>query len=227
MRCVVFIFLLLPALVARADETFKKDVLPVLQKHCFGCHGQKKQKGDLRLDTLDPDIIRGTSAERWHDALNKLNLGEMPPEKEPSLTASERRTLTGWITQGLKAAADIRRNAGGQAVLRRLNRAEYQYTMTDLLGFEMDYSENLPSDARSPEGFKNNGASLGMAALQIESGLKTARKALDFILVEGGQGKREVNQINRNNGAMKGPNSRRFSGLSSDRLGRVNFWHGS
>ena len=227
MRCVVFIFLLLPALVARADETFKKDVLPVLQKHCFGCHGQKKQKGDLRLDTLDPDIIRGTSAERWHDALNKLNLGEMPPEKEPPLTASERRTLTGWITQGLKAAADIRRNAGGQAVLRRLNRAEYQYTMTDLLGLDMDYSENLPSDARSPEGFKNNGASLGMAALQIESGLKTARKALDFILVDGGQGKREVTQINRNNGAMKGPNSRRFSGLSSDRLGRVNFWHGS
>ena len=127
MRCVVFIFLLLPALVARADETFKKDVLPALQKHCFGCHGQKKQKGDLRLDTLDPDIVQGTSAERWHDALNKLNLGEMPPEKEPSLTASERRTLTGWITQGLKAAADIRRNAGGQAVLRRLNRAEYQY----------------------------------------------------------------------------------------------------
>jgi len=227
MRRLVFILFLLVALVARADEVFKKDVLPVLHKHCFGCHGEKKQKGDLRLDTLDPDIVQGTSAERWHDALNKINLGEMPPEKEPPLTVSERRKLTGWITQRLKMAADIRRNAGGQAVLRRLNRTEYQYTMTDLLGFEMDYSENLPSDSRSPEGFKNNGASLGMAALQIESSLKTARKALDFILVEGGQGKREVTQINRNNGAMKGPNSRRFSGLSSDRLGRVNFWHGS
>ena len=111
--------------------------------------------------------------------------------------------------------------------MRRLNRAEYQYTMSDLLGLDLDYSGEFPSDARSPEGFKNNGASLGMAALQVESGLKTARKALDFILVDGGQGKREVTQINRNNGAMKGPNSRRFSGLSSDRLGRVNFWHGS
>ena len=227
MRLLVFILFLLVALVARADEVFKKDVLPVLHKHCFACHGEKKQKGDLRLDTLDPDIVKGTSAERWHDALNKINLGEMPPEKEPPLTVSERRKLTDWITQRLKMATDIRRNAGGQAVLRRLNRTEYQYTMVDLLGFEMDYSENLPSDSRSPEGFKNNGASLGMAALQIESSLKTARKALDFILVEGGQGKREVTQINRNNGAMKGPNSRRFSGLSSDRLGRVNFWHGS
>ena len=227
MRFLAFIFLLLPALVLRADETFKKDVLPVLQKHCFGCHGPKKQKGKIRLDQLDPDLVKGKSTETWHDALNMLNLGKMPPEDEPQLSPEERRKLVGWLTKELRRAADARRNTGGGVVMRRLNRAEYQYTMTDLLGLDMDYSENLPSDARSPEGFKNNGASLGMAALQVESGLKTARKALDFILVEGGQGKREVTQINRNNGAMKGPNSRRFSGLSSDRLGRVNFWHGS
>ena len=102
-------------------------------------------------------------------------------------------------------------------MIRRLNRAEYQYTMTDLLGMEMDYSEDLPSDARSPEGFKNNGASLGMTALQVENYLRTARKAMDFILVEGEQEKKEVAAINRKNGAMKGPNSRRFSGLSSER----------
>ena len=227
MRGVAFILFLLPALVVRADDVFQKDVLPVLQKHCFGCHGQKKQKGKIRLDQLDPDLVKGKSTETWHDALNMLNLGKMPPEDEPQLSPEERRILVGWLTRELRRAADARRNTGGGVVMRRLNRAEYQYTMTDLLGLDMDYSENLPSDARSPEGFKNNGASLGMAALQVESGLKTARKALDFILVDGGQGKREVTQINRNNGAMKGPNSRRFSGLSSDRLGRVNFWHGS
>ena len=227
MRGVAFILFLLPALVVRADDVFQKDVLPVLQKHCFGCHGPKKQKGKIRLDQLDPDLVKGKSTETWHDALNMLNLGKMPPEDEPQLSPEERRMLVGWLTKELRRAADARRNTGGGVVMRRLNRAEYQYTMTDLLGLDMDYSENLPSDARSPEGFKNNGASLGMAALQVESGLKTARKAFDFILVEGGQGKREVTQINRNNGAMKGPNSRRFSGLSSDRLGRVNFWHGS
>ena len=215
------------AAFSRSDEAFKKDVLPVLQKHCFACHGDKKQKGDLRLDTLDPDIVRGTSGERWHDALNKINLGEMPPEEEPSMTASERRKITDWITQRLKAAADIRRNAGGQAVLRRLNRTEYQYTMTDLLGLEMNYSENLPSDASSPEGFKNNGASLGMAALQIETSLQTARRAFDSILVNGSQAKKEVTQINRIKGNIRGPLSKNFIGFSSDRLGRVNYWHGS
>ncbi|MDG2213874.1 MAG: DUF1592 domain-containing protein [Verrucomicrobiota bacterium] len=217
---------MMPALVARADEVFKKDVLPVLQKHCYGCHGEKKQKGKLRLDTLDLNFDRGPSAERWHDALNNLNLGEMPPEDEPSLTDSERVALTSWLTQRLKAAAVARRNAGGQAVLRRLNRTEYQYTMADLLGLDMDYSGEFPSDALSADGFYNNGASLGMSALQIENYLKTARKALDFILVEGDQPERKVTQVKRNTGKVKGPGSRRFTGDSSDRLGRVNYWHG-
>ena len=222
-----FILFLLSALPALADEIFKKDILPVLHKRCFNCHGEKKQKGDLRLDTLDPDIIHGTSAERWHDALNKINLGEMPPEKEPTLTNSERRKLTTWITQRLKLAAEIRRNAGGQAVLRRLNRAEYRYTMTDLLGLEMNYSEDLPSDASSPEGFRNNGASLSMNALQIETSLKTARRAFDSILMDGGQAKKEVTQINLAKSKIRGPLSKNFIGFSSGRLGRVNYWHGS
>ncbi len=208
-------------------ETFRKEVEPILAKLCFDCHGPKKQKGKLRLDQLDPDMLNGIGAETWHDALNNLNLGEMPPEDEPQPTTEERRKLVGWLTEELHKVAMARRNTGGQAVIRRLNRAEYQYTMTDLLGFEMDYSETLPSDARSSEGFKNNGASLGMTALQVENYLKTARKALDYVLAGGEQGKKEAIQITRNNGGMKGPNSRRFSGLSSDRLGRVNFWHGS
>jgi len=226
MRGLVFFLFMMPALVARADEVFKKDVLPVLQKHCYGCHGEKKQKGKLRLDTLDLNFDRGPSAERWHDALNNLNLGEMPPDDEPPLTDSERVALTSWLTQRLKAAAVARRNAGGQAVLRRLNRTEYQYTMADLLGLDMDYSGEFPSDALSADGFYNNGASLGMSALQIENYLKTARKALDIILVEGDQPEQKVTQVKRNTGKVKGPGSRRFTGDSSDRLGRVNYWHG-
>ena len=213
--------------MARADEAFKKDVLPVLQKHCFGCHGPKKQKGKIRLDQLDPDLVKGKSTETWHDALNMLNLGKMPPDDEPQLSPEERRKLVGWLTKELRRAADARRNTGGGVVMRRLNRAEYQYTITDLLGFDMDYSGEFPSDAISGDGFRNNGASLGMSALQIENYLKTARKALDFVLVEGEQLERTVTEIERNKGKAKGPGSKRFTGDSSDRLGRVNFWHGS
>ena len=174
---------------------FEKDVKPLLQKHCFSCHGPEKQKGDLRLDSLEPDMVNGNAGETWHDALDMLNRGEMPPEKELPLPAEERRVLVAWLTKELGRAAEARKNTGRQVVMRRLNRPEYQHTMTDLLGLEMNYGESLPSDARSPEGFKNNGASLGMTALQIENYLKTARKALDLILVEGDPPERSVSPV--------------------------------
>ena len=220
------LMLFLPS-VAKGRDVFQEEVKPLLQSHCFRCHGQKKQKGDLRLDTLDPNIVQGTSAERWHDVLNNINLGEMPPEDESQLSPDERRKLVGWLTEELQKAAKARRGTGQQVVMRRLNRTEYQYTMMDLLGLEMDYSGGFPSDGRSSEGFKNNGASLSMTALQIENYIKIARQAFRFVLVEGEQEKKSVTVVDRNKGPIRGPNSRRFTGNSSERLGRVNFWHGS
>ncbi len=227
MRATWFIALLLLPSALWADDVFKKDVLPVLRKNCFGCHGPEKQKGEIRFDQLDPDLVKGKSTETWHDALNMLNLGKMPPEDEPQLSSEERRKLVGWLTKELRKAAKAHRNTGGGVVMRRLNRAEYRYSMTDLLGLDMDYSEEFPADAISTDGFRNNGASLGVSALQIENYLKVARKALDFVLVEGEQRERTTTKIERNKGGIKGPGSRRFTGYSSDRLGRVNFWHGS
>jgi hypothetical protein len=228
MRLFLFaaLMLFLPS-VAKGRDVFQEEVKPLLQSHCFRCHGQKKQKGDLRLDTLDPNIVQGTSAERWHDVLNNINLGEMPPEDESQLSPDERRKLVGWLTEELQKAARARRGTGEQVVMRRLNRTEYQYTMMDLLGLEMDYSGGFPSDGRSSEGFKNNGASLSMTALQIENYIKIARQAFRFVLVEGEQEKKSVTVVDRNKGPIRGPNSRRFTGNSSERLGRVNFWHGS
>ena len=90
-----------------ALKAFEQDVRPVLEKHCFNCHGPEKQKGKVRLDTLNPDLVNSTSAETWHDALDNINLGEMPPEDEPAISDQDRRVLTDWIrrTQTSKRSA--------------------------------------------------------------------------------------------------------------------------
>ena len=56
---------------------YKEEVRPFLEKHCIGCHGPKKLKGDLALDLLDPDMKESTSAARWavvRDQLENLSL---------------------------------------------------------------------------------------------------------------------------------------------------------
>ena len=123
--------------------------------------------GKLRLDTLDPDFVKGTGAETWHDVLNKLNLGEMPPKKAKQPTTAERRMLVGWVTRELQRAERAARSTGGRVVMRRLTRYEYNNTLRDLLGVQLDFAENLPPESVSADGFQNNGSVLGLSLIHI------------------------------------------------------------
>ena len=40
-------------------DFFERKVRPVLAANCFECHGDKKQKGELRLDSLDAILAGG------------------------------------------------------------------------------------------------------------------------------------------------------------------------
>ena len=110
LRCIVLpIFLssifLSSASVAAPD--FVKDVRPIFQRSCYGCHGPEKQKNGYRLDVRDIAIKGGESGEAAivpHDAkkspLIRYVNGEdeemlMPPKKsdKPRLTAAEVETL--------------------------------------------------------------------------------------------------------------------------------------
>src|SRR5436190_614533 len=104
------LFLLISS-TAGAAVDFARDVQPIFQKHCYDCHGEQKQKNNLRLDVKahafkggeehGPPIVPGKSAE---SVLIKFVSGEdtenlMPPKGE-RLSASEVDILRDWIDQG-------------------------------------------------------------------------------------------------------------------------------
>ena len=165
---------------------FSSQVLPILKEHCFKCHGEKKQKGKLRLDTLSPDLLKSRiAAETWHDVRDALNLGEMPPEEEPELSREKRQILVGWVNQEIDALIEAKKSTGGRVVLRRLNRSEYQNTMRDLLGIEHNYVKDFPPESLSEDGFRNDGSTLQISDLQMEYYLKAAREGLRKAIVLG------------------------------------------
>ena len=172
--------------VHAAPVDFPSQVRPILEAHCFKCHGEEKQKGKLRLDTLSADLLQDRrSAERWHDVRDALNLGDMPPEEEPELKQGDRQVLVKWIDQEIDALLEAKKSTGGRVVLRRLNRAEYQNTMRDLLGIDSDFARNLPPEGLSEDGFRNNGSALQMSDLQLEYYLEAAREGLRKAIVTG------------------------------------------
>ncbi|MCF7765856.1 MAG: hypothetical protein K9N62_19480 [Verrucomicrobia bacterium] len=111
-------FLLSGAAVAllgtsQADETkvdFNKDIQPILERSCISCHGPKKVKGKLRLDTKElafkerdmPAIVPGKADES--ELLHRISLpaGDddiMPADGDP-LTKEQIEVVRNWILQG-------------------------------------------------------------------------------------------------------------------------------
>ena len=172
-----------PTTPARSDETIPfARVAPILQKHCQHCHGPAKSKGDLRLDKLDPDMVKGNDGDRWREVHDRLNVGDMPPKGEPALKKEDRELLTNWLVQERRRAA-LAKNPAAQ--FRRLTRREYERTMQDLLGLQIDFGNRLPEDGKSKTGFRNDGDALRMSPLQYETYLQIADEALNAAVVSG------------------------------------------
>ena len=96
----------LPGPAAKFD--FHKDIRPILEANCVGCHGAVKQKGKFRLDTRDwllkggengEVIKRGRSAESplIHNVARLVADMEMPPKKERALKPGQVALLRAWI----------------------------------------------------------------------------------------------------------------------------------
>ena len=129
---ILAIFAFIGGLDAVADESLKK-LTPFLSQHCFECHGAEKQKGDIRLDTLGRDLSDHANLEIWQGVLDQLNLGEMPPKKQPQPARAKVKPVVDALTRTLTLAYDKARSTGRQTVLRRLNRHELRNTFRDLL----------------------------------------------------------------------------------------------
>jgi mono/diheme cytochrome c family protein len=83
---------------------------PIFQKHCYDCHGEKKQKSGLRLnikseafkggDNHAPDIIAKNAKDSplIHFITTDDEDELMPPKGK--LSSSEIETLTAWINEG-------------------------------------------------------------------------------------------------------------------------------
>ncbi|MEO7678655.1 MAG: c-type cytochrome domain-containing protein [Verrucomicrobiota bacterium] len=107
----------LPPASEKKDATYEKDIKPIFEKTCFKCHGEEKQKGKLRLDSLaavlkggeDGEILKkGDSANSTIvHAVARLDEDEaMPPAKKDgtftALSKEDVGLIRAWIDQGAK-----------------------------------------------------------------------------------------------------------------------------
>lgn len=144
--------------------------------HCVDCHSGKDSAGDLDLEQLGSDLSDAEVLRRWIQVHDRVAAGEMPPPENEGPETSERKRAVATLAETLDTA-DRRR---GDVVLRRLNRTEYENTVRDLFGIEVQVKQLLPND-NSVAGFDNVGEGLAVSAEAAQAYLRAADVTLDAV----------------------------------------------
>jgi hypothetical protein len=165
-----------PVVIAapRAKPTFEADVAPVIGRHCLDCHDSSTSEGGIALDGTGedaPDLVT------WGRVADALRSGLMPPGGRARPSPGELAAVEGWLD------AEVFRCSGpdvdpGRVTMRRLNRAEYDNTIRDLIGLDLHLADAFPEDDIG-YGFDNVGDVLSIPPVLMEKYLEAADRAID------------------------------------------------
>jgi mono/diheme cytochrome c family protein len=164
---------------------FQKVIQPILNQTCVQCHGPDAQEGNIRIDTLNPDLLHGQDVNWWLEVMAVVSNGEMPPPDDAELSDADRTKVIEWLSHEVQVASSVRRATSGHSSFRRMTRYEYNYALQDILGLPWEFAKDLPPEANSKDGFQNSSELLHMSVEQIETYRRIAHSALQRATVIG------------------------------------------
>ncbi|MEA2342934.1 MAG: hypothetical protein QOF63_1103, partial [Thermoanaerobaculia bacterium] len=156
-------------------DAFDSLVRPFVEENCVACHGYKKQKNGLNLESYGSVASLTDDHERWAEVVRKLRAREMPPEEEPQPSEHQRQAVAGWLSRELQRIDKITPPDPGRVTARRLNRSEYNNTVRDLLGVDVHPADDFPQDDAG-YGFDNIADVLSLSPALMEKYVSAADK---------------------------------------------------
>lgn len=164
--------------------TYAKDIAPLIKQYCSKCHGdQKKPKGGVSLTAFTDDASILKNRRVWEQVADNLRSGDMPPLGHPRPGALELDKINTWLDAVVFQIDCTGPRDPGRVTIRRLNRAEYNNTIRDLLGVRFQPANDFPQDDVG-YGFDNIGDVLSMPPLLVEKYLAAAEKIVEKALAD-------------------------------------------
>lgn len=161
---------------AELGAEYERDVRPLIASYCLDCHSTAESQGDLDLERFRTlkEVRGGTKT--WLKVAEQLEANEMPPKDARQPAADERKRLRAWVDRYLGTEAQANAGDPGPVVVRRLNNAEYNYTVRDLTGVDLQPAREFPTDSAAGEGFTNVGNALSMSPALLSKYLDAGKQ---------------------------------------------------
>jgi len=143
----------------------------LVKTYCATCHSDKMRSGGLSLASFDASKVV-EHADITEKMIRKLRAGMMPPAQARRPDAEAVKAFYTALETTIDTAAALNPNPGWRP-FQRLNRAEYQRTLKDLLGLDIDVNAYLPPDTVST-GFDNVADEQNFSPALLEGYLRAA-----------------------------------------------------
>src|SRR5687767_14654184 len=131
----------------RAPSISNEALTAVVKGTCGTCHSQTQKSGNLVLANFDV-AAAASNAETSEKMIAKLRSGMMPPPGRKRPGGDTLVALAETLERLVDRAAAARPDPGTRS-FQRLNRAEYERSVRDLLTIEVDAGKWLPLDTKS------------------------------------------------------------------------------
>lgn len=168
---------------AKSAEAWSTQGWPLIAQYCLDCHNEDTQEGELDLSSFSSLKEMDGGADSMQRLLEIVRFGAMPPEDADQPTPEERKQLVNSLDQMLFAVSCDLRPRPGKVTARRLNRSEYNRSMSDLFGISLRPADAFPSDEVGA-GFDNNGDVLSLSPMLMEKYLAAAEEVASQVLVD-------------------------------------------
>ncbi len=145
----------------------------LLKRYCIGCHSERGKAGGLSL--VDFDVAKASShTDIAEKMIRKLRAGMMPPAGARRPDEATLAALVADLETRVDAAVEGNLDPGSRP-FQRLNRAEYQRAVRDLLDLNVDVTPFLPADSIS-NGFDNVADAQSFSPTLMEGYLRAASR---------------------------------------------------
>ncbi|MFK7820991.1 MAG: DUF1592 domain-containing protein [Planctomycetaceae bacterium] len=164
-------------------ETWKEKIFPFLETHCFDCHGDNDGDAGLNLAVYTNAADVTDNRKVFEHIYRMINAEAMPPgDYDPQPSKEDRAIVATWLEDQLFNFDCSIIDDPGRPTIQRLNRAEYNNTIRDLVGVDFKPADDFPSDDVG-EGFDNIGDVLSLSPILLEKYLKAAEDVVDRAVV--------------------------------------------
>jgi hypothetical protein len=176
-----------PAYLSAADTNVSSSSMPpsvrtFIVKNCAACHHPPNPPLGIDLTTLTFNLNDVDTFGRWVRIHDTVRDGKMPPGGRNLLEEADRAAFVKAVAEPMIAYEHLRAATEGRAVLRRLNRYEYESSIRELLSAPwLQLRDSLPEDGLDHH-FNKSGQALDISHVQISRYMEAAENAIRSVV---------------------------------------------